>query len=538
MPSGLVHKVARRAVPSSPFGFKEAVDGGRVGLDCVCQGPLGDLIQHSQLTVNVETMKSIKREQSRHSREGFLELNSVLLSLPPDETGTNVGGQVRRSWALIPLSFDGVTVNPRVDARPASPGGQNCARGSRACVYLSLSTGAAADHARSIAWVDSIEIACQVWRESGDTPFPMLKVLSSLDWHGLDPRGLRYLYYIASLGNILDQNNARQFALWWDTYEVGIQATAKYDFVAYAQIVAAASRIGKLTRMASVMEDAVRYRSLALKGLQQALASFSRENADGVLAASISFMFNQPTPADLRRITQGTVAVVEAMRPWAASSGARPLLDHIYPVQQDARCPLTQHAEIPCSPEPTVSTPLVMVQSATAAIEFLLEQGLTALNRLAMCIKHMKELSTAARGLADMLRMAQAEHLNGQKHDPFWLVHPFSGLTSRESISFSDITSSKPFVLVFLAHLYSALVVVSMLYPELDAAGFVSIRLYSLDALTRHFEPMTAIDCETCREAHGCQELLAFPWNVLQANRKWQMDRPTVLPRTSNTSTR
>ncbi|OAP56216.1 hypothetical protein AYL99_09395 [Fonsecaea erecta] len=445
----------------------------------------------------------------------------------------------------MPLSFEGVMVNPRTDVEPACPGGnsdtngdtsQNCARGSRACVYLSSSAGTALDHARSIAWVESIESACRTWRESGETPFPKLKVLSSLDWHGLDPRGLRYLYYIASLGDILDQNKARKFALWYDTYEIGIQATAKYDFVAYAQIVAAATRIGKLTKMASVMEDAVWYRSLALKGLQQALACFSKENADGVLAASISFMFNQPTPADLRRVLQGTTAVVDAMRPWAASSGVRALYELVYTDEAETQYP--DHPEQQstgsyCTEPATTSAPLVTVQSATAAVEFLLEQGLTAMNRLTVCIRHMKELATTARGLADMLRMAQAKHLNGQKYDPFWLVHPFCGMTSREAISFSDIRGSKPFILLFLAHLYSAVVVVSMLYPELDTAGFVTVRLYSLDALRRHFEPIATVECDTCGEAHRCQELMAFPWNVLQTYRKWRVDRRSLSPRSS-----
>ncbi|OAL39818.1 hypothetical protein AYO20_00730 [Fonsecaea nubica] len=421
----------------------------------------------------------------------------------------------------MPLFFGGAMANPKTDARPVYPGG-----GSRACVYPN-SSGTALDYARSIAWVDSIETACQTWRENGDTPIPMLKILSSLDWHGLDPRGLRYLYYIASLGNVLDQNDARQFALWYDTYELGIQATAKYDFVAYAQIVAAADRIGKLTRMASVMEDAVWYRSLALKGLQQALASFSRENADGVLAASISLMFNQPTPTDWRRVMQGTAAVAEAMRPWAAFSGIRRMWEHIHPDVQDSQCAALQDGNTSSYPsEPsTSSAPMVTVQSSTAAVAFLLEQGLTAMNRLVTCIRHMKELSTTVRGLADMLRMAQEHHLTGQKYDPFWLAHPFCGMTNRESISFADISRSKPFVLVFLAHLYSALVVLSMLYPELDIAGFATVRLHSLDALIRHFEPIATIHCDACRGAHSCKELLAFPGNVLQAYRKWQIDR-------------
>lgn len=48
----------------------------------------------------------------------------------------------------------------------------------------------------------------------------MLMVPSSLDWHGLDARGLRYFYFIASLGDILDRNNTREFCLWWTLYDM------------------------------------------------------------------------------------------------------------------------------------------------------------------------------------------------------------------------------------------------------------------------------------------------------------------------------
>jgi len=65
----------------------------------------------------------------------------------------------------------------------------------------------------------------------------------------------------------------------------GLQIAAKIDYVAYAQIVSAANRLGKVTKIASIIEDAARYKILALKGLRQALASFSKDNADGILAA-------------------------------------------------------------------------------------------------------------------------------------------------------------------------------------------------------------------------------------------------------------
>ncbi|KAJ9616704.1 hypothetical protein H2200_000423 [Cladophialophora chaetospira] len=291
-------------------------------------------------------------------------------------------------------------------------------------------------------------------------------------------------------------------------------------------IVVAADRLGKITKLASVMDDAAHYKVLALKGLRQGLATFSKETSDGVLAASISTMFQQQTPADWHRVTQGTAAVMRSMRPWIRSSAHWPVLKHMHHFQEP------QYAIIKQGDMTNVyedaSLPLVTVQSAAAAVDFLMEQGITVLNRFASCIRHKKELSTTVRSLADMLRLAQAKHSAGQKQDPFWLAHPFCDLNNLETISFSEIENSNPFVLILLAHMYSALVVLSMLYPELDSAGIITIRLYSLDALAQHFRSIDTVDCEACNKRHNTQELLAFPWNTVQAYRQWQIDQESA----------
>jgi hypothetical protein len=301
---------------------------------------------------------------------------------------------------------------------------------------------------------------------------------------------------------------------------------AKIDYVAYAQIVVAANRLGRVTKLASVMEDAEHYKVLALKGLRRALASFSKDNADGVLAASISLMYQQQNPADWQRITQGTAAVIQAMRPWATDSAHWPVLKHIYHGEEEQAYNVVKQEQSHQVSKNSKTTPvLVTVQSVAGAVDFLLEQGVTAMNRLATCTKDRKELTTTARGLADMLRLARARHSAGQRHDPFWLAHPFCEMTNRESISFKEINGSKPMVLIVLAHMYSALVVLAMLYPELDGAGFIAIRLYSLNALAQHFRHIATIDCGACGEAHTSEELLAFPWNAAQAYRQWDMNR-------------
>ncbi|KIW70443.1 hypothetical protein PV04_02712 [Phialophora macrospora] len=414
----------------------------------------------------------------------------------------------------------------RIRCDQARPVCQRCTRSGRECVFASVPAETVSDHATSIAWLNAIDGSCQAWRDSGATPFPILMVPSSLDWHGLDARGLRYFYYIASLGDILDRNNSRQFCLWWMGYDLGLQMAAKIDYVAYAHILVAANRLGRVTKLASVMEDAERYQGLAIKGLRQALASFSKENADAVLGASISLMNQQQTPAEWQRVTQGTAAVIKAMGPWIRTSSHWPVLKHIYHAAE-ATAVKSEDGARPVDSK--TSCPMVVtVHSVGAAVEFLLEQGVTALNRLATCTKDRKELCTAARGLADMLRLAQVKHQAGQKHNAFWLAHPFCELTNREAISFTDIHASNPFFLVILAHMYSSLVVLSMLYPELDSAWFIGIRLYSLDELARHFQNIATIDCDVCREPHNSRELLAFPWNAVQAYRQWRMDRQSA----------
>lgn len=165
------------------------------------------------------------------------------------------------------------------------------------------------------------------------------------------------------------------------------------------------------------------------------------------------------------------------------------------------------------------------IESVTEACQYLLEQGILALGRPAICTKNREELSTAAPGPADMLRLAQEKHSSAHTHDPFWLAHPFCELTNRESISFTEINGSKPFVLVGLAPTYSSMVVLSMHYPEIDSAGFIAVRLQSLDALASFVRSTATIDCEICGEAHCCQELIAFPFNSVRPYRQWQMDQ-------------
>jgi hypothetical protein len=55
-----------------------------------------------------------------------------------------------------------------------------------------------------------------------------------------------------------------------------------------------AGRLALVTKLSVAFEDAARYRSLAMQGLNQAINSFSKDNADAILCASLCLSNQEP----------------------------------------------------------------------------------------------------------------------------------------------------------------------------------------------------------------------------------------------------
>jgi hypothetical protein len=63
------------------------------------------------------------------------------------------------------------------------------------------------------------------------------------------------------------------------------QLAIRFDFVAYAVMGHSAGRLALVTKISSAFEDAMRHRTLALQGLNAAITSFAKDNADAILCA-------------------------------------------------------------------------------------------------------------------------------------------------------------------------------------------------------------------------------------------------------------
>ena len=107
-------------------------------------------------------------------------------------------------------------------------------------------------------------------------------------------RDQRLLYLVSTVLNVrLVQSQVFYWLRLRADFSSFLQIAAKVDFAAYAMIVISANHLASITKSVVMLEDALYYQSLAFKGLRNALNSFSKNNSDSVLAASILLLFQQ-----------------------------------------------------------------------------------------------------------------------------------------------------------------------------------------------------------------------------------------------------
>ena len=53
-------------------------------------------------------------------------------------------------------------------------------------------------------WPVAIELSCNMWKETGQPPFPQLALGASPSWHSMPLTDLRYIYHMALVDGMLN----------------------------------------------------------------------------------------------------------------------------------------------------------------------------------------------------------------------------------------------------------------------------------------------------------------------------------------------
>lgn len=200
---------------------------------------------------------------------------------------------------------------------------RKCVLTGSECQYDRPHAAEASDALEPLWWPAQIEKSCMQWKETGNPPFPMLKIATSLGWHTMPLAELRYLYQTALAVSVLDISGTSDMCLLLGEFRTYVsslgllrhmliklyrmfQLATTFDFVAHMLAAASAERLAIRAKSHEASIDAYRYHTLALSGLRQAMQSFSRSSADAILATALGCSYQMPdwcvAPTDPRYI--------------------------------------------------------------------------------------------------------------------------------------------------------------------------------------------------------------------------------------------
>jgi hypothetical protein len=98
---------------------------------------------------------------------------------------------------------------------------RNCTKHQVRCDYMDSPTAMMPDSPQSpqqpnLLWTSDIEATIELWRQTGDFPFPDLRLYPQPDWRALSRTDLRLIHHLSSISNEMFRNRASKSTLWTD----------------------------------------------------------------------------------------------------------------------------------------------------------------------------------------------------------------------------------------------------------------------------------------------------------------------------------
>ncbi|KIW99800.1 uncharacterized protein Z518_10728 [Rhinocladiella mackenziei CBS 650.93] len=305
------------------------------------------------------------------------------------------------------------------------------------------------------------------WRMTGESPLPELQMHDTVYWTRFSTIDLRLIHHVVTLSTDMNNRGYSTCTVWGFRMKSLISVALSHDFAMSALLALSASHLAFQTLNDDTNNLAFHHRGVALKGLHEAIGSFSRDNSEAVLAASILLSWQATDWRGWASLQQGLSTVLSAMRQWIHESELAKYIETQRTVAR-ARTPAT-----PTMPHAPLAIPNEDLRRV--------EQITTALHNLRLRLSNSEELADHTRRLADYVRELQRD-LHIQAPDEaftrlqhlrdliFWL--PPLILRAGES----DLAP-----LTLLSHLYACALAIEPLFPEIGGAYLGSMAVLPLE---------------------------------------------------------
>lgn len=327
-----------------------------------------------------------------------------------------------------------------------------------------------------LMWTPEIQAAIEHWQNTGIFPFPNLRIYPEPDPQYLSTDDLRLVYHLASICSQLDAMDANNFTIWTRQIPTVIGIAARNPFVMHSLLAFAAMHIAYLTGCPLVGNLEYEHRGVALKGLQQAIGSFSRETSDAVLAASLVLSWQATDWRSWTQLMQGTLSVMDAMETWKNESLFVDFINDSRTFPTAPPSPALDHKSSQPSQEDNdaYQRTLQQLQSVEAYLKHSKQEPLTkSMGLLISFLKGSRKVSLT------YSVVQQFDRLRPLRTYLFWLP-----------VEFLQKNGASPNALVAMAQYYMVALFMERVFPEIGAAYFGSLCIGPVEDIARRLFAM------------------------------------------------
>ncbi|KAH6649010.1 hypothetical protein BKA67DRAFT_539010 [Truncatella angustata] len=325
-----------------------------------------------------------------------------------------------------------------------------------------------------LLWNPEIEAAIGSWRATGLFPFPSLNIYPTPDPQYFTNEELRLIYHLAAICHELGAFDAGGFTLWTRQIPTIMKIGATHRYVMEALLAFSAMHIAFLTDCPMVGNMAYVHRGSALKGLQEAITSFSRETSDAVLAASLVLSWQATDWRSWTQLMQGTSSVIDAMEPWKHESQFGDF------IAESSTFPTA-----PPSPTPDHKPNQPRKEDFDA-----FQRTINQLQKVEAHLKQNKEDTKLIQQLASFLKGARKVSPIQSVSQQFDRLQPLRTWLFWLPVMCLKQNGGSPSALVVIAHYYTAAILMERLFPEIGAAYFGSLSVGPVEEIARRLYSM------------------------------------------------
>lgn len=376
---------------------------------------------------------------------------------------------------------------------------RNCTKHNCRCDYMDSPPPDDAPKGPNLLWTPGIETEIDTWQRSGIFPFPELGLSTHHQFSVLSRDDLRLIHHLSAIYRELQRKGLLQCTAWVERLPAFLDTAAGYDFVMSAVLAFSATHLAWQSQSTETMNLAYHHRGIAFSGLQGALTSFSVENSDPILAASILLSWQASDWSGWTSLMAGISSVLSTMDAWKDTSRFASFVENHVVFRPSG-----------------LMQPQIAVSGAPALAEDddSLQTAIESLQRLRLYLQNDDSLRQPVQDILDSARKVQSYSAVLRPEQLFEKLDSLRSMLLWMPILLLQGTGVRIVDIQVIAHLYSTALAVDASIPELGGASFGVLTTGPIEEIDRMVKYNQRAPDRRNSDPTRADDLMQFPRHI------------------------